>query len=392
MKENKKDIVFYITFINSIGGVEQWMYYIAKLYNDRDITLVYKVADMMQLRRLRKLGINVEKYVPQKGINCRLLVVCYDTKILNSKKVKADRIVEFIHCDFKHYKGKPIFHKRVEEYYSCSNLTGNSFTELTGLPCKTMYNPIAIDRPKPILKLISPTRLGKDKGKLWERMELFAKQLEKHKIPFIWYVFSNDERLTEVKEFAFMKPQLDISSYVKDCSYLVQFSDTEGYAYTINESLTLGVPVLVTNFSVVGELGIKDGKNGYVLPFDIFEDEEYDWKPIIYKIYNHIPKFRYKYRESIKDWKKLLGKPTRPKRYVNNAAIICSCNISYKDYYPQYIMKKNGYEIKQYNYSNDRPYIKCNIGDIIILEETRANELINREWVEEIGIIDLDKE
>ena len=47
MKENKKDIVFYITFINSIGGVEQWMYYIAKLYNDRDITLVYKVADII---------------------------------------------------------------------------------------------------------------------------------------------------------------------------------------------------------------------------------------------------------------------------------------------------------------------------------------------------------
>ena len=59
---NKKDIVFHITYINPIGGVEQWIYYIAKLYGDRDITLLYNVADGRQLRRIKKLGINTEKY------------------------------------------------------------------------------------------------------------------------------------------------------------------------------------------------------------------------------------------------------------------------------------------------------------------------------------------
>ena len=387
----KKDIVFYIANFNHIGGVEQWMYYIAKIYGNRDITVVYKTGDTMQLRRLRRFGIPIEKYIPQKGLNCRLLVVCYDTGILNSRKVKADEIVEFIHCDFKHFRGKPIWHKRVQRYYSCSNLTRDSFVELTGIPCETMYNPIDVDKPRKLLKLISPTRLARDKGKLWERMETFAKQLERHNIPFVWYVFSNEEKPTDVRGFAFMKPELDISSFIKDCDYLVQFSDTEGYAYTINESLTLSVPVLCTNFKVVDEIGIKDGKNGYVLPFEIFEDEDYDWGKIVTNVYEKIPKFRYKPRESKKSWEKLLGKATKEKVYKKNIAIVCKCLLSYNDYYPQYIYKKNDYEIKQYNYSNDKPYIKCRFDDVVILDEIRANELINREWVEEIGIIDLDK-
>ena len=392
MRNEKEDIVFYITNFNDIGGVEQWMYYIAKIYGNRDITVYYKTAANSQLRRLARYGINIEKYVPQKGIDCRLLIVCYDTKILNSKRVKANRIVEFVHCDFKHFNGKPIFHKRVQEYYACSNLTRDSFIELTGLDCKTMYNPIDVDKPKPLLKLIAPTRLGKDKGPIWERMELFAKQLERYKIPFIFYVFSTEEKPTEVKEFAFMKPQLDISSYIKDCTYLVQFSTTEGYAYTINESLCLSVPVLVTNFDVVEELGIRDGKNGYVLPFEIFENEDYDWEPLINKIYNKVPKFRYKPRKSIKEWKKLLGKPTKEKVYKKNIAIVCKCKKAYNDYYPQYVYKKNGHKVSYFNYSNDKPYIRFNVDDNVILDETRANELIGREWVEETGIIDLDKE
>ena len=392
MRNEKEDIVFYIANFNDSGGVEQWMYYIAKIYGDRNITVYYKTAASSQLRRLLRYGIKIKKYIPQKGIYCRLLVVCYEVNILNSKRVKADRIVEFVHCDFKFFRGKPIFHKRVEEYYACSNLARDSFVELTGLPCETMYNPIDVDKPKPLLKLIAPTRLGKDKGKIWERMEILAKQLEKYKIPFIFYVFSNIDKPTEIKEFAFMQPQLDISSYMKDSSYLVQFSDTEGYAYTINEALCLGLPVLVTNFAVVDEIGIKDGKNGYVIPFEVFEDETFDWKPLIDKIYNKVPHFKYKARDSKKAWRKLLGKPTKEKIYKDNITITCKVLLNYNDYYPQYIYRKNGYEIKQYNYSNDRPYIRCNIGDILILDETRANELIGREWVEEIGIIDLDKE
>ena len=42
MRNEKKDVVFYISHFNNIGGVEQWMYYIAKMYGDRDITVLYK--------------------------------------------------------------------------------------------------------------------------------------------------------------------------------------------------------------------------------------------------------------------------------------------------------------------------------------------------------------
>ena len=60
------------------------------MYGDRDITLLYNVADGRQLRRIKKLGINTEKYDENIGIDCRKLIVCYDVSILDNDKVVVD--------------------------------------------------------------------------------------------------------------------------------------------------------------------------------------------------------------------------------------------------------------------------------------------------------------
>lgn len=389
---NKKDIVFHITYINPIGGVEQWIYYIAKLYGDRDITLLYNVADGRQLRRIKKLGINTEKYDENIGIDCRKLIVCYDVSILDNDKVVVDNedIVEFIHCDFKYHEGGAIFHKRVKKYYAVSDLARDSFIEMTGFECETMYNPICVDKPKKVLTLISPTRLAKDKGKIWDRMVFFARKLQEYDIPFIWFVYSNVEKPTDIKNFVFMQPELDISPYIKNATYLCQFSDTEGYAYTLNEALCMSVPVLCTNFKVTGELGIKNGENGYVIPFEAFEDENtFDWKRVIDKIYNNIPEFDYTPKTSDEKWKMLLGEPTRQVKMINNYGIKCKVLINYKDIEPENIILKNGYKLTGYSYSNDVPYVILHEGDEVVFKEKRADVLIDRKWVEELDIYEL---
>ena len=46
---------FYFRYINKIGGIEQFYYYLAKKYNDYDITIIYNDGDYNQIKRLSKL-------------------------------------------------------------------------------------------------------------------------------------------------------------------------------------------------------------------------------------------------------------------------------------------------------------------------------------------------
>lgn len=83
--------------------------------------------------------------------------------------------------------------------------------------------------------------------------------------------------------------------------YVCQLSDTESMCITMYESLMQGVPVLVTPFPNAKE-EIKDGVNGYILPFDMNISEK-----DIYNIYQKIPnKVSYE-QHGIEDlWKDIL--------------------------------------------------------------------------------------
>ena len=152
----------------------------------------------------------------------------------------------------------------------------------------------------------------------------------------------------------------------------------------------MSVPVLCTNFKVTGELGIKNGENGYVIPFEAFEDEDtFDWKRVIDKIYNNIPEFDYTPKTSDEKWKMLLGEPTRQVKMINNYGIKCKVLINYKDIEPENIILKNGHKLTGYSYSNDVPYVILHEGDEVVFKEKRADVLIDRKWVEELDIYEL---
>lgn len=175
-------------------------------------------------------------------------------------------------------------------YLAPTSIVAKHFTELTGLKCDVAPNPIIIDKPQKVLRLISATRLSKEKG--FDRMCILLRALEKSGIPFVWTIFTNDtneERIRELdsNNIIFMKPRLDITPYIADSDYLVQLSnDGEGFGYTPCEALVLGIPVIVTPVASFKEIGIKDGENGFILDFDMSNID-------IQKIYKSHLKFKY---------------------------------------------------------------------------------------------------
>ena len=111
------------------------------------------------------------------------------------------------------------------------------------------------------------------------------------------------------------------------CDYVVQLSDVKAFCYTIQEALQLKKPVLTTPIKVLPEVGVKDGENGYILPFDLDEMTDEDVERI-----KNIPKvseFDDQTEKIVKKWRKLLGncKPTHSYKYDDSKKMII-CNAS----------------------------------------------------------------
>lgn len=225
----KGKVVFFIGHINHIGGVEQWIYYTIKKYHkEYDIQVIYKYCAPEQKARLVRMC-NAEMYEGQK-IECDVFIYCYDTSIVS--KVKAKEYILTIHADYETQGFRIEIPKETTQIYAVSELARQKFEKThkekldkLGLKIKTLYNPLDLDKPKRVLRLISATRLTPEKGA--KRMELMAKKLKLLKIPFIWTVFTTSDNPPPIDGFVYMKPRLDIIGYVKDSDYLIQLSDTE---------------------------------------------------------------------------------------------------------------------------------------------------------------------
>lgn len=285
--------IFYHKNIIRIGGIETFLYEIAKIYQDLDITILYQEADPEQLKRLKKY-VRVKKYNGEK-IKCEKFYINYVDDI--SENIEAKEYIRIIHADYKAIQLKPIINPKVSRYIAVSKQAAKSFEELTGIKCDVVYNPIQIDKPKRVLNLISATRLTAEKGR--NRMIKLAKLLDKAEIPYIWTIFTNDTNIIDNPNVIYMKPRLDIINYIANADYLVQLSDNEGYCYSIVESLCVGTPVIVTDCPVFNEIGVKNGENGFILDFDLNNININD-------IYEKRLKFEY---EPLKNnWDKILAK------------------------------------------------------------------------------------
>ena len=205
---------------------------------------------------------------------------------------EADEIYQIIHADYEAQHLTPNLDERINKHYAVSKSVAEAYERISNVKVGVCYNPLSVNKPQKILKLISATRLTKEKGK--DRMIKLAELLNQNNIPFEWRIFTNDSLPITNKNVIYMQPRLDILNYIADADYLVQLSDTEAWSYSVLESLSVGTPVIVTPIPCFVEMGIKNGENGYILPFNMNDID-------VKKIYEKIPKFTFKAPADIYD-------------------------------------------------------------------------------------------
>lgn len=337
--------VFYVPHFNIIGGIETYCYELAKKYHNKDITFVYsdETSDRKQLNRIRKYcRVIKQPFTATNKIKCKRLFVMYRCKI---DLFEADEVIQIIHADYEAQKLKPNLDKRIKEHYAVSKAVAEAYKRISGINVKVAYNPLTIEKPKKILKLISATRLTKEKGK--DRMIKLANALDKAGIPYEWRIFTNDSLPIPNENVIYMKPRLDIRDYIADADYLVQLSDTEAFSYSILESLCLGTPVIITPIPSSIEMGVKNGINGYILDFSMQDIP-------ITQIYENIPKIAFKSPKDIYDELLVDSKSTyTPDKMVKVRALKGYSDIELNTFIP----KGHEFEVMQ----------------------SRAEELINRQ-------------
>lgn len=286
--------VFYFADINSIGGVETMFYTLARKYGEKfDITILYRTGDAKQIDRLRKY-VRVIQYRGQ-YIQCEKAFFNFDTSPIETIDAKEYSVI--LHSDYHARKITVPYHPKITRWIGVSeNVTKTARAQSGYKEIETCYNPIIVDKPRKVLRLISATRLTAEKGK--HRMKILADALTKADIPFIWTVFTNDTVPIDNPNVVYMKPCLTVTDYIADSDYLVQLSDTEGYSYTILEALCLGVPVITTPCPVYAEMGLNE-KNSFILPFDMSEIP-------VKAIYKGLKK-GFKYEPHADRWEELLA-------------------------------------------------------------------------------------
>lgn len=260
--------IYYFDHICAIGGTETFLYELAKKYKNIDLTIVYKDADPTQLARLKQY-VRCIKYTGQK-LKCKKIFFNYHFDIIDN--VEAKEYIFVAHGDYEALKKtiptlKPPTHPKITKYIAVSQNAAKSFTKFTGKPCEVCYNPYTYEKPKKQLKLISATRLTKEKGK--NRIIALANLLDKEKIDYIWTIYTTDKKAIQNPHIVYKQPVIDISKYIAEADYLVQLSDNEGFCYSVIEALSMGVPVIVTPCPVFKEFNLQDGINSYTVPFDM---------------------------------------------------------------------------------------------------------------------------
>ena len=273
------EIMLFIMNLAIIGGIETFIYQFAQLMKDHEVTLVVQNIPENQEKKLSKV-IRIEKWRLDKTYLCDNLITL---RILDMKpkNIFYKNSVQMCHA----CKTSPLWliPKNSEHTVIVSETARKTFGDSKAL---VIHNPITIPKER-ALTLISATRIpAPDKGGNEERMIRLAEMLNEAEIPFVWLNFSENELENAPKGFYNVGMRDDISPYIKNATYLVQLSNSEAWSYSVLEALVQHIPVIVTPFESAVEMGIEDGKNGYIVPFDMNFD--------VHKLLK-VPRFKYEY-------------------------------------------------------------------------------------------------
>lgn len=333
-------LILYHNNLLKFGGVDTFVYnFVKKMNKYFDILFLYTTADKNNLERIKKY-VKTEQYSKDKKYICDICICAsawgqYPDSVIS----KSERYIQMVHADYIKAKETGFIYNKwhkTTEHIGVSNYVCKIFKQLYPKERITrIYNILDdVQKTKTILKLISATRVSKEKG--YSRMLKLAQELKKANVKFRWTIFTDlklyGQDPFDLEEIVYMKPSHDFFDYIKEADYGVQLSDTEGYSYFINECLEYGTPVICTDFPSVYE-SVENEKNGYILDMNLSNLD-------INKIVNNIPNnFVYKEKCKENDWIELLNKKEERK-------------------------KKNMYKvIAKQDYVDKRPELICNYLD-----------------------------
>ena len=259
--------IFYFRKISAIGGTEQFLYEIAKKYNEYDITIFYDEADIKQLHRLRKYVRCIKR---NKGeiVHCKKAFFNFNSDMID--EVEADEYWLVSHAIYQEIGyTPPIGNEKFNRYLGVSKYSASKLEEcaekvfnkhIEALPC---YNPLTLEPKEKVINIVCAGRLedktkgGKRTLDLIDALDRYCERTGRH---YIMHIFTNPIKL-DIKSpnVAIMKPRVDVRPYIQNADYVCQVSnDMETYCYTINEALGYGVPVITTPLTVLNELPVKD--------------------------------------------------------------------------------------------------------------------------------------
>lgn len=299
-----KKIVLLHYYFGEIGGIETFIINFCKsLGNQYDITLVCRNIDYENALIIGDYASIICE--PTKPIECD---ICIITSVLVDeeafKYVKYKQLYQMIHSDWSEMK--KFFNYRFKSYddktkfISVSECARKSFLKEYGIDSIIIPNMIMVSQEK-YLRILSMTRLTDEKG--FNRMCKLCDLFDEYNINYVWDVYgTNPKKLKPHGNMNLHEPIKQGNKLMVNYDYVCQLSDTESMCITMYESLMNKVPVLVTPFPNAIE-EIKDGENGYILPFDMNLS-----KDDILKISNNIPKnASYKQKDIKKLWEDVLG-------------------------------------------------------------------------------------
>lgn len=312
MENEKIDIILYTSYLHVIGGIETFIInYLDVMGPYFKIGVICPQLDLTMKARIESRAEILRAGTP---ISC-------DTLIMIRQRDPLPRYIDYKKsirmCHSCKTLDTDIILKDCDQIVHVSEASRESY-KTQG---EVILNPLE-KNPGRALIFVSATRIpARDKGENTDRMLMLAKKLEAAKIPFLWFNFSDQPLKNAPKNLINVGTMQDLQPYISKADYLVQLSDHEGFGYSVLEALISGTAVLCTEFETVHELGVVDGVNGYIVPFDL----DFNLQKLL-----TVPKFDYKYdnRKIVDQWKKLLKKKTK-KKTKNTVRIKVICK--YKD-------------------------------------------------------------
>lgn len=302
--EYYKNVVYFAEGCNGVfNGYISWVRNVGRCFAHKyDITILYDEIPDETIEIFSKYFRCVQRDYRVNYVTDRLFTV-YTEYYYPKDIVTLDENYIFIHGNMSDFENAIRFYDDIyTKYIAVSKVAAKKAVGY--FPTNNIeyvYNPFMLDQEllKPHLRLVSAHRYTAVKGP--QRIELMAEILDELGIPYTWNVFTDQYEGTNKNGLIYRSRVTNPFPYLQDSDYFVALSDSEALGYSVLEALSVNTKVIVTPLEAYDELGVVDGVNGVIIPFEYFDEENRDkLVEVIKKIYEDREKtIEYKFDESL---------------------------------------------------------------------------------------------